>query len=408
MSGHSAAHGGATAIVGSATVVAREGDDRRRTALELHVEAARRAVADAGISRSQIGAVLTTRAPRSYDVRQFNMRVLNELKVAPSYTSEITAHGAGALSMLQIASMIVLSGTVDYVLCTSGNCDKLWIDTVKTNATIEADPQFEAPYGPSTPSLYAQVAQRYMHESGASVEQFARAAVESRRWAVHHPDAAMAHKGEITVDDVLSSRLIASPLHLLDCAPWYPGGNSSAMVVTRSERAESHRDDPVYLLGWGQSNTHEWLTDRLGLDGIAPAESGPNLTRTGAIAAARQAFAMAGLAPGDLDLAQTSAPFSFLVPLMLEQIGFCPEGEGGRFVGGGGVDFDGGFPFNTSGGYLSYGQSGQGLYLLQECIDQVRGRARGRPVPGARRALVHGHGGPLACHSILIVGSERG
>lgn len=397
---------GATAIVGSGIVVAKRSDPRRRTPLELQVQAARLAFDDAKVTRKQIGGVLTGRAPRSYDVRQLNMRVLNELKVAPVFTSEMTSHGGGALGALQLASLMVNSGVVDYVLCTCGNCDHLWIDSVKTNATTEADPQFEAQYGPITPSLYAQFARRYMHETGATSRQFAKAAVESRKWAVHHPDATMGSKGEISIEDVLNSRMIASPLHLLDCAPWYPGGNVTAMVVTRAEIAERHRPDPIYMLGYGQCNTHEWLTDRLGLRGVEPAEKGPNLTRTGAIVAARNAYEMAGLEPGDLDLAQTSAPFSFLIPMMLEAFRFCPEGEGGRFVEAGGIDFDGGFPFNTSGGYLSYGQNGQGLYLLQECIEQFRGLAKGHPVPNAHRALVHGHGGPLGCHSVLIVGSS--
>ena len=397
--------GGATAIIGSATVVARRSDPRPRTALELQVEAAHSAMENARVTRGQIGAVLTTRAPRSYDVRQLNMRVMNELKLVPAYTSEITAHGAGALGMLQVAAMMLHSGIIDYVLCTCGNADDLWIDPVKTNATIEADPQFEAVYGPSTPSLYAQVARRYMHETGSTERQFAKAAVEARKWAVHHPDAALGKHGQITVDEVVHSRMIASPLHLLDCAPWYPGGNVSAMVLTRREMARRHSDDPMLLLGFGQSNTHEWMTDRLGLWGIEPSENGPNLTKTGLIAAGRRAFAMAGLTVKDLDLAQTSAPFSFIVPMVLEQLGFCAPGEGGRFIENGGIDYDGGFPFNTCGGYLSYGQNGQGLYLLEECMEQIRGKARGRQVPGARRALVHGHGGPLACHSVVIVGA---
>ncbi len=360
----------------------------------------------AGLTRQQIGGVLTARAPRSYDVRQFNMRILNELKIVPAYTSEVTAHGAGALGMLQLASVLVSSGIVDYVLCTCGNPDSLWLDPVKTNATIEADPQFEALYGPSTPSLYAQVAARYMHETGATRKQFAIAAVEARKWAVHHPHAAMASKGLITVDDVLNSRPIATPIHMLDCAPWYPGGSIAAMIVTRRELAEKGPVPPVYLLGYGQANTHEWMTDRLGLWGVEPAQDGPNLTRTAAIIAGRKAYEMAGLTAADLDLAQTSAPFTFIVPMILEQLGFCATGQGGPFIEKGGIDFDGGFPFNTSGGYLSYGQNGQGLYLLQECIEQIRGVAQGRQVPNAHRALVHGHGGPLACHSVVIIGDN--
>ena len=397
---------GATAIVGSASVIARRSDPRRRTPLELQVEAARLAMEDAGITRDQVGGVLTGRAPRSYDVRQLNMRVLNELKVAPVFTTEVTAHGGGALGTLELASMMVATGVVDYVLCTCGNCDDLWIDSVKVNSNSEADPQFEALYGPSTPSLYAQIARRYMHETGATSEQFAKAAVENRKWAIRHPDAIMGNRGEITVEDVLNSRMIASPLHLLDCAPWYPGGNITSMIITRADLAEKRRKDPIYLLGFGACSTHEWITDRMGLKGVAPAEDGPNITRTGALVAARSAYAMSGLTPKDIDLAQTSAPFSFIIPMMLEEFGLCPQGQGGRFIEEGGIDFDGGFPFNTCGGYLSYGQNGQGLYLLQECIEQIRGVAKGKQVPNASRALVHGHGGPLAAHSVVIVGSS--
>jgi acetyl-CoA acetyltransferase len=115
---------------------------------------------------------------------------------------------------------------------------------------------------------------------------------------------------------------------------------------------------------------------------------------------------MAGLKPADIDILQTSAPFSYIIPMIMEQLGFCPVGEGGRFVEEGGIDFDGGLPVNTSGGSLSYGQNGQGLYFLQEAIEQIRGVAKGKQVPNARRALIHGHGGPLAAHSVVIVGSS--
>ena len=99
-------------------------------------------------------------------------------------------------------------------------------------------------------------------------------------------------------------------------------------------------------------------------------------------------------------------PFTYANLLMLEEFGFCGIGEGGRFVESGGVDFDGGLPFNTTGGYLSFGQSGQGLYLLKEIIEQMWGHPEGYPVPNVKAGLVHGHGGPLACHSVMIVSKE--
>lgn len=95
-----------------------------------------------------------------------------------------------------------------------------------------------------------------------------------------------------------------------------------------------------------------------------------------------------------------------MVLMMIEQLVFCPRGEAGRFVESGGIDCEGGLPFNTSGGYLSFGQSSQGLYLAEECIAQLRGKAPGKQVPDARFAMVHGHGGPAACHSVVILGRD--
>jgi acetyl-CoA acetyltransferase len=397
---------GKAAIIGSAMVVAPKGQGPRRTPLQLQAEAAHLAMRDAGIGRHQVGALFTGRAPAAFSVLQYNMRLLNELKVAPSICTEVTVHGAGALGMLQLATMAIAGGVIDYALCVCGDASELWLDQVSTNAVREADPMFEAPYAPSTPALYAQTACRYMHETGATPRQFARMSVENRKWALHHPEAAMRGKGEITVDQVLASRMIAEPLRLLDCAIWYRGGIANAMVVTRADIAEASRPDPIYIEGFGQCSTHEWLTDRLSLDGVDPDLGAPSLTRTGAMIAARDAYRMAGLRPSDISLAQTSAPFSFLAVMMLEQFGFCPQGEGGRFVEAGGVDFEGGLPFNTSGGYLSFGQSSQGLYLAIECIEQLRGRARGRQVKDPRFALVHGHGGPNACHSVVILGNQ--
>jgi acetyl-CoA acetyltransferase len=403
--------GSAAAIVGVGERVVRAVDGIYKTPLQLQVEAAAAAMKDAGITREMIGAVFTGRSPSSYHVYQFNQRVMNELKISPTLTSEITSHGAGALGALQYAAMALQSGVIDYALCTSGDASGLLQtssdERFLRTALGESDPQFEAPYGPSTVALYAQVGTRYMYETGTTSEQLAKIAVENRKWALHQPDAAMYGKGEITIDDVLDSPMIASPMHRLDCAPFYRGGIGTAIILTRSELAEQLRPDPIYLAGIGQRITHEWITDRMGLWGVEPALDAPNLTRTGALVAAREAYQMAGLTNHDVDLAQTSAPFSFFAAMTLEEFGYCDPGEGGRFAEQGGIDYEGGRPFNTSGGYLSFGQSAQGQYLLLESIAQLRGQAIGRQVPHARVALVHGHGGPMACHTVVLLSSER-
>ena len=398
--------GCSTAIVGIGRAMAHKGEGERKTPLQLGAVAAVQAMRNAGIARKDVGALFTGRTPQAYMVLQYNQALLNELKIGPTFNSEVTAHGGGALGTLQLAALALDAGVIDYALCVTNEASGIWMDQVGSNAAWEGDLQFEAPYGVSTPSLYAQFACRYMHEYGITPAMSARVAVENRRWALDHPYAAMRHKGPITVSDVLASRMVATPLRMLDCAVWYPGGIATAMVLTRSDVARARHEKPTLIAGFGQCSTHEWVGERMGGWGYAPLEDGPDLVRTGAQVAARQAYAMAGLKPADIDVAQSSAPFSFANLMMLEELGFCGPGEGGAFVEDGGIDYDGGLPFNTMGGYLSFGQVAQGLYNLHETIDQLWDRAEGRQVSAAKVGLVHGHGGPMACHSVVIVSKE--
>ncbi|MGG5820694.1 thiolase family protein [Falsiroseomonas sp. HW251] len=393
----------ATAIVGLGRAMAWKTDPEPKTPLQLAAVAAREAMAKAGIGRHQVGALFTGRTPQSYMVLQYNQSLLNELKIGPMFSSEVSSHGGGSLGALQLAATALQSGVIDCALCVTNEASGIWMDQVGSNAAWEGDLQFEAPYGPSTPSIYAQTFCRYMHDYGVTAEQAAVVAVENRKWALHHPHAAMRHKGEITIADVLNSRMIATPLRMLDCAVWYPGGIATAIVLTRGDIAKARHEERTWLAGFGQCNTHEWVGERLNGWGYAPFEDGPDLVATGAGVAAKQAYAMAGLTPSDMDLAETSAPFSYACLMMLEEMGFCPRGEGGRFVQSGGIAFEGGLPFNTIGGYLSFGQVAQGLYNLKEVVDQLQGRPEGRAVAGAKAGIVHMHGGPLACHSVVIL-----
>ena len=396
----------AAAIVGMGRAMAWKTDPEPKTPLLLAAVAARRAMTEAGIARQQVGALFTGRTPQSYMVLQYNQALLNELKIGPMFSSEVTSHGGGSLGALQLAATALQAGVIEYALCVTNEASGIWMDQVGSNAAWEGDLQFEAPYGPSTPSIYAQSFCRYMHEYGVTPEMAAQVAVENRRWALDHPYAAMRNKGPITVEDVLNSRMIASPLRMLDCAVWYPGGIATAVVLTRADIAKSRHAEQTWLAGFGQCNTHEWVGERMGGWGYAPFEDGPDLIQTGARVAATQAYAMSGLKPPDMDLAETSAPFSYANLMMLEELGFCPRGEGGRFVTDGGIAYEGGLPFNTIGGYLSFGQVAQGLYNLKELVDQLHGRAEGRQVKDAEAGIVHMHGGPLACHSVVILTKE--
>lgn len=394
----------AAAVVAVGTHVVKS-EQERITSLELQLQACRKAMTNAGIDRTDVGAVFTSRAPMSYTAMEWNMRIVNELKIVPRYSSEITVHGAGALGTWQYSAMLVANGLVDYALCCSGAMDRRWVDLVKINAMVEADLQFEAPYAPTTPSLYALWANRYIHEFNAPPEDRAEIAVQNRKWALHHPDAAMRSKGEITVDDVLSSIMIASPLRLLDCSSWYDGGFGGAVIITSAERAKDF-EKPVYISGFGQATTHEWITDRMGLWGIEPAME-PNLTTLAVRPAAKQAYEMAGIKPTDLDMVESSAPFTFLNMMVLEDLGFCEKGDGKDFVHGGGIAFDGGLPFNTNGGYLSFGQAPNGMHMAIEALQQLRGEAPGKQIDGAKTGLVHFHGGPAAAHSVVVLSSEE-
>src|ERR1700704_6463998 len=300
--------GSKIAIVGIGRALAQR-THTRKTPLQLGAAAAFAAMRDAGIERKDVGALFTGRAPQAYMVLQYNQALLNELKIGPTFNSEVTPHGAGAIGTLQLAAVALHAGVVDYALCVTNEASGLLMDQVGSNAGWEGDLPFEAPYGATTPPLYAHFACRYMHEHGVTPEMCARVAVENRRWALDHPHAAMRHKGQITVADVLSSRMIASPLRLLDCAVWYPGGIATAMVLTRADLARARHAEATWIAGFGQCSTHEWVAERMGTWGFPPLEDGPNLVRTGTEVAARQAYEMAGVGPKDIDLAQSSAPF---------------------------------------------------------------------------------------------------
>lgn len=393
------------AVIGLGTKITTR-DDPKINSLQLQLAACSDAIKAAGIDRHQIGAVFTCRAPMGYTSMQFNLRVVQELKIVPSLTSEITVHGAGVLGTLAHAAMAVNSGVVDYALCCSGCTGPIWTDLVKVNASIEADLQFEAPYGPTTPSLYAQWAQRYMYEFNIKPEDLAIIAVENRRWALDHPDAAMRSKGPLTVEQVVNSKMLASPIRILDSSTWFKGGFGTAVIVARADKVRPEHK-PIYISGFGEAVTHEWLTDRMHLSGVEPSMT-PNLTTTGAKIAADRAYAMSGLKPSDIDLAETSVPFTFANMMALEDLGFCKKGEGKDFVSSGGISYDDGLPFNTNGGYLSFGQAPHGLHMAVEALQQLRGEAMGKQVKNARHAMAHFHGGPLASHCVMIFSNEEG
>jgi acetyl-CoA acetyltransferase len=230
-----------------------------------------------------------------------------------------------------------------------------------------------------------------MHEYGTRPEELARIAVSTREWAARNPHAQK--RDRISVGEVLASPVVSSPIHREEICLVTDG--AGALVVTTLERARDLRQPPVVALGHGEAMTHYTISQM------------PDLTRTAAADSGARAFAMAGLTPADVDVAQVYDSFTFTVLVNLEDLGFCAKGEGGAFVADGKLGPGGTLPTNTSGGGLAYTHPGMlGIFQVIEATRQLRGGLGERQVPDARVALVHGTGGVLSVHSTLLLGRD--
>ena len=257
--------------------------------------------------------------------------------------------------------------------------------------------EYEFPYGLHLPALAALVTQRHMHEFGTTSEQLAAIAVAARKHAALNERALL--RTPITIDDVLSSRTIAEPLHLLDCS--YIADGASAFIVTSAERARDAVQKPVWVLGSGQAQSFQHMGHL-----CRGSDSEFDLVRTVGRVAAEQAFTQAGLGPEDVDVAELNDSFTTTVLLQLEDYGFCGKGEAGDFVADGRLELGGALPLNTHGGLLSEGDNGLGnsIPALLEAVTQLRGDAGDRQVEGAEVAMVSGVSESLSSYSVALLG----
>ena len=199
------------------------------------------------------------------------------------------------------------------------------------------------------------------------------------------------YREPITVQDVLNSRMIADPLHLLDCCVVSDGGG--AVLVTTEERARDLKQMPIYVLGSCEGHTHAHISQM------------PDLTVTAAAMTAPRAFSEAGIRPDEIDMAMIYDSFTITVLLLLEDLGFCKKGEGGAFVQDGRIGIGGQLPINTDGGGLSSNHPGmRGIFLIIEATRQLRGQCGARQVEGAKLAVAHGGGGLLSSQATTILG----
>lgn len=252
--------------------------------------------------------------------------------------------------------------------------------------------QLDHPYGLPIPiGHYALIAARHMYEFGTTSEQLAEVAVAARRWAQLNPKAWV--RDPLSVDDVLASRMIADPIHKLDCCLQTDGGG--ALVITTAERARNAVKKAVRVIGAATSHVALNLTQTPDLTTSPGASSGP------------AAFKMAGITPADVDVLEPYDSFTITPLIAIEDLGFCKKGEGGSFVEDGRLGPGGSLPSMTSGGGLSYNHPGAfGLLLLVEAVRQLRGECGERQVKNAKIAVAHGVGGWMSAASTVVLASD--
>jgi acetyl-CoA acetyltransferase len=364
-----------------------------RTPMELGVEAALAAIADAGLEKNDVDGLVTCNAmaqPMMYHAEA----TAEYLQIFPRYCIAAGAGGGTTFSIIHHAASAIATGMADVVVVAMADAMRsgLTRDQAMLVQASTGHPEFEQPYGPTVPAYYALIAQAHMAEFGTTQEQFASIAVACRAHAARNPAAQM--RDLISVEDVLESRMIADPLHLLDCSLVSDGG--SAIVLTSSERAADMKQTPIYLLGAGEGHSHEHIS------------AARNLTTSAAKEAGQRAFEMSGLRPTDMDFAQLYDCFTPTVLVELEDLGFCNKGEGGAFVESGALMPGGSLPVNTHGGLLSHSHPGNpgSMFALTESVWQLRGEASDRQVANSKNALVHAQGGIMSSHTALVLGAE--
>ena len=361
---------------------------------EIHAECVRAALDDAGLTAADVDGFCTAAGDLGEGGAYVDvLEVADYLGLRPTYFDSTDIGGASYISHAGHAVNAIACGQADVVVISYAACPRWWPirSAFWDGLSFEAGlGQYEIPYSPTLVGCFALLATRHMHDHGTTSEQLARIAVTCRANAARNPDAR--YRDPITVEDVLASPMIASPLHKLDCCVMTESGG--AIVLASANRARDCAKPGAPVLGFGEAIGSLSLSDL------------PHRTTTPAAESGRRAFAMAGLTPDDIDAAQLYDGFTIHVLLELEDLGFCEKGEAGAFIDSGAIDLGGSLPINTDGGGLSSNQSGRrGMFALIEAVRQLRGEGPGMQVPDCRAVLVHGLGGIYSAGSTMILGS---
>lgn len=373
----------AAAIVGIYEHPTRYAPDKSE--LQIQGESAIKALENAGLSKGDVDALFSA----STSWRMNVLSLADYLNINPKYADNTTVGGASFEFHLSHAITAIAAGRINCALITYGSLARSGGVSVGTGGVtrsgptrLEASPDsFEELYGFTTLGLYAMIAQRHMHTYGTKPEQLAEISVAMRKHAAMNPYAL--YRDPIDIDDVISSRVVSSPLHLLDCCVITDGGG--AVVVASPEVARACKQRPVWVLGISEAVAHQGAGTR-------------DLTYMAAKQSGEPALSMAGVTHQDVDMCMIYDSFTITVLMTLEDLGFCKKGEGGDFVSGGRLQLGNDLPTNTDGGGLSSNHPGmRGIFLLFEATRQLRNEFEGTPrqVPNCNIVLCHGTGGTI-------------
>lgn len=367
-----------------------------KTIMQLQAEASVNALEDAHIDPDAVDGLFVQGSGFRERFHFPQVAVGEYLGIEPTISSSNDMGGASAFGHLQYAKLAIESGKIDTALITYGSTN--YSDRREGKSQYEPQApilnrQFEIPYGSLNPiGAYALAARRYLYEFDLDRADLAAIAVSTREWARRNPSAMM--RDELTIEDVLDSPPVSNPLHKLDCCLISDAGG--AVVLTAADRVEGDGATPVDIEGLAQTHTHDTISQM------------PDLLVPGAQRTAAAAYEMAGMGPEDIDVAELYDSFTITTALLMESVGLAGQGRGTEPFVEGETRPGGSMPVNTSGGGLSYLHPGTyGIFTIIEGVEQVRGTAGDRQVPGATTALVHGTGGVLSSHATMILEADR-
>ena len=374
------------AIVGAAHAASQ--DSGSLTPAGLMAEAGAAAILDAGVAKAEIDGLFS--ASSFYYMPTLNLG--EYLGITPRYSDSTTIGGCSFVAHLRHASAAIRAGEMTMGLIAYGSTQRsIGSRFVKSMSEPLA---YEIPYGPLWPIAgYAMQAQRHMYEFGTTPEQLAEVAVSARQWAGLNPAAAK--REPITIDDVLDSPMIASPLHRLDCCLISDGGG--ALVVTSPERAADLTENPIYLLGGAEAHVARYMSAL------------PDFVTSPGVLTGPAALEQAQVGLDDIDHFQLYDPFTIAVIFSVEDIGLCAKGEGGAFLEDQKSRPGGSLPMNTDGGGLSHRHPGMlGMNLILEARAQLTQSAGDRQIDDAKLSLVHGLGGVYTSTATAILANSAG